>query len=224
MVASFANATARSSLDPLRVHAVASARVRALPLIFLLLSAGCSGTIVVGYDLDGSPSSIPDTGTPRDTGPGSPDTGMPLDAGPGRDAGDGGAGCAPGFPASWPYPITGAAYKSKFWSGLAPIQAQCTLPAACHGMGSRNPPSIPATALEVDANPTLLIQQLWVESLGGLPNATLSTHHKQGAVSSHPYTPEEQSYVDNFLRAAAGCNGCTGGTCTCPAPAACTAP
>jgi hypothetical protein len=203
--------------------------MRFVGITVALFLAGCSGSIVIGNDRgDGGPSLGPDAGRPLDGGGLPIDTGL-VDAGPPADTGprpDGGGlpACTPGFPTSWPYPMTAAAYKTKFWSGLIQVQAQCTLAGACHGMGAPNPPSIPAMMTEVDANYAALIQQLWSRAQGGLPNAVLSTHHKPGMSQIHTYTAEEQAYVDGFLRGAAMCNGCSGGTCTCAAPAACTTP
>jgi hypothetical protein len=132
--------------------------------------------------------------------------------------------CVAGFPGMWPYPVTSQAYQTHYFNGANTAGAQCNSATGCHLTGSPYSPSMPAPGdtATIDANYNTLITQLWTWAQGGLPSAQLYTHHQTGISATHTFSPQESAFIQDFLTKAAACNGCTGGICTCAAPAYCT--
>jgi hypothetical protein len=182
--------------------------------------AGCGGDIVFGSARGDGGSAI----TGADVGAQVADTGVvPRDGGiaGGMDAE---AACPTTFPTGWPFPTTATAYRSHFWTSIGPT---CSLGTACHGVNGTPPthqPMIPEDA-NIQANLATSISDLMLKAQPGGSTARLSAHHRVGSLdnpNSFMFPAATQALVDAFVAELQSCSGCTGGTCTCAAPTACT--
>lgn len=168
----------------------------AAPLLLAL--AACGGTIEFGVDRGDSGI----TPTP------SPDAAVT----PARDASvltDAGA-CTPRtrppVPATWPFPMTSAAYLNDFANVIPQGAIPCSS-AACHG-GVQAPYIADAAALATPANVTRAISELWTRArppVGGGVSTLRRKHDPNGDNAAPPYTPQQVTAIQAFLDRAYDC-------------------